>query len=293
MKLAEHFRQFLSNIEPTCSQIREAASGHATLRSRLQEDEESKECVLETFLSGSYARSTAIRPVKDVDIVSVLDLDPHNNEPAVALSFVQQVLKKYYPSVKRQRRSLRITLTYVVMDLVPAVAPYGLESELLIPDRDLSEWVPTHPKGHLAHATQLNTALEGRFIPLVKAMKWWRDYQMPKSRRPASFLLEVIVGSSVSGCTFDCMAAAVCSCFEGIGDQYRHYADAGLVPAVPDPVLPGNNVASDWVEEDFAAFMTAVDKSSDLARAALNSKDKDESVGLWQKLFGSAFPTAT
>ena len=292
MKLAEYFRKFLSNIEPTPNQAREAASGHATLRSHLESDDNSKECVLDTFLSGSYARNTATRPVKDVDIISVLDLDPSNNTPDAPLSFLQQVLREYYSSICRQRRSLKITLSYVTMDVVPAVAPWGLESQLLIPDRDLSCWIPTHPKGHIAHATQLNAALKDRFVPLVKAMKWWRDDKISNARRPASFLLEVITGIAVTGGSFDSMAAVVCGCFQSIRALYGANAAAESIPVVADPALAGNDVASDWPKEDFLAFMAAADKAADLSEAALKSQDKDQSIALWQAVFGTDFPSS-
>jgi hypothetical protein len=227
-----------------------------------------------------------------VDIISILDLDPYRNTPEAALSFVQQVLGKYYSSIIRQRRSLQITLTYVTMDVVPAIAPCGLESQLLIPDGELSEWIPTHPKGHLAHATRLNAALDGRFIPLVKVMKWWRDGHIAKSRRPASFLLEVITGSAVADCSFDSMAGAVCGCFENIQAQFAPYVASGLVPPVPDPALAGNDVASDWVKDDFAAFMRAADTAVSLGRAALDAEDREQSIALWQELFVTGFPAA-
>jgi hypothetical protein len=95
----------LSNIEPTYNQKNEASTGHTTLRSRLQSDEKYKDYFLDSFLSGSYGRDTAIRPIKDVDIIIIADYSEILWEPKTSLYHIKGILSKYYENVTVQSRS--------------------------------------------------------------------------------------------------------------------------------------------------------------------------------------------
>lgn len=45
----------------------------------------------ETFLTGSYARSTAIKDIKDVDEICLLDINPAITQPEVVLAWMDEV----------------------------------------------------------------------------------------------------------------------------------------------------------------------------------------------------------
>jgi len=77
LELTTHFSKFLSNIEPTYYQKSEASTGHETPRSRLRVDEDYREFFQDSFLSGSYGRDTAVRPINDVDVIVITN----HNEP--------------------------------------------------------------------------------------------------------------------------------------------------------------------------------------------------------------------
>ena len=54
-------------------------------------------------------------------------------------------------------------------------------------------------------------------------------------------------------------------------------------------VIPGIasvNVAKRWEFDEFSAFMAEVKNSYYVAKEALESKDEEESIKLWRKLFG-------
>jgi hypothetical protein len=62
VKVPSFFSDFLSEIRPTDSQLQDAKTGHETLRTRLENDENLSGLLVSTFLQGSYRRATAIRP---------------------------------------------------------------------------------------------------------------------------------------------------------------------------------------------------------------------------------------
>ena len=73
------FNEFLKDIEPSKTTKSNAASAHTEIRKFLSDHEEFGKHHERTFLSGSYKRDTAIRPVTkngefdrpDVDIIVV------------------------------------------------------------------------------------------------------------------------------------------------------------------------------------------------------------------------------
>ena len=172
------FDEFLSDIEPSPTTKNNASSAHTGLRGFLISDEEFKEYHKNTFLSGSYRRQTAIRPQKknghtdrpDVDIIVVTN-HSSNDDSKDIVDLLFKTLKKKYPNIRRQTRSVGIESNKADMDVVPII-PYGLM--YLIPDRKQKKWIPTNPPGHTKWTTEMNTLAGGRFKPLVKLMKWWR-----------------------------------------------------------------------------------------------------------------------
>jgi len=313
MNLPSYFKAFLAEIEPSPSYKEDQQSGHKTLRKRLAEDEDFKLIHVNAFLQGSYKRHTAIHPGKDVDIVVVTSLDPDGTTPTEANARLEKALRKYYDKVTPQNRSFCVTLSYVTMDVVLATSRFLTKrswlfesvrkaesfdaagdwaaSPLLIPDRDLRAWVETHPKAQLAWTTDLNTACDGYFVPLVKMFKWWRKetYQQPKY--PKGYVLERLAGECVDRTKRD-HAEGFVQLLENIVTKYSALAHAGLLPHLPDPGVPSHNVAHRLSSDDFKAFMKKVEEALPTARAALAEPNIQKSADLWRKLLGEKFPPA-
>jgi hypothetical protein len=147
----DQFEKFLSDIEPSNTTKKNAQKAHKGVRDFLWGHEEFKEVLDEVFLSGSYRRNTAVRPrVKagvtdrpDVDVIVVMDygLDA---DPEEVLDFLCKVLREKFADVRKQGRSAGIRSGAADMDVVPIIAPYGMESTLYIPDRKLEQWRETN-----------------------------------------------------------------------------------------------------------------------------------------------------
>ena len=91
------FDRLRSNLEITELQ----STTVSTRQTRVRAAVERGLTVLDSFLAGSYARSTMIGPLKDadLDIVMVLHSTYHgNNSPASLLAKVRDALKQTYPS---------------------------------------------------------------------------------------------------------------------------------------------------------------------------------------------------
>lgn len=122
-----YFSDFLSNIRLTDALKAELISAHQTLRDRLDSDDLTKDLIVETFLQGSYARSTCIKPEPekkvDVDVVAVTNIDHEFVSPKEAFSKFVPFVEKYYDDYQQQSRSIGISLPKVDVDLVITAAP--------------------------------------------------------------------------------------------------------------------------------------------------------------------------
>ena len=108
MSKEKDFEEFLHNIEPSQTTKKYVSSIQTTLRDFLESHEVYKEKVIETFLSGSYAKHTCIKPTKydgktDVDIVVVTNYTESDNSKDV-LDELYEVCKEKYDNVKKQSR---------------------------------------------------------------------------------------------------------------------------------------------------------------------------------------------
>lgn len=106
------FTDFLSDIEPSATTKSNASSAHTELRDFLKNEEDFKKYHVNTFLSGSYKRNTAIRPRSrngeterpDVDII-VETTHTCYDDPKEVVDLLYKTLKKKYSDIRRQARS--------------------------------------------------------------------------------------------------------------------------------------------------------------------------------------------
>ena len=90
LTIAQAFQQFLESLELTPKQREKASNQHRHMREQLQ----GRLDVADNFLSGSYKRSTAVRPLNDIDIFLVLGGSYANYTPAQLLKLIQSELDK-------------------------------------------------------------------------------------------------------------------------------------------------------------------------------------------------------
>lgn len=161
---------------------------------------------------------------------------------------------------------------------------------LMLPDRTVKDWGPTHPLAQIKWTADKNRACNGHYINVVRAMKWWRHEHVDSlPKYPKGYPLEHIIGYVLPD-GIESVAEGVTLAFEGIRDQFRMYAQTKMVPFLPDHGVPTHDVLKRLDAADFVAFHTAASAAADKARRALDSQDAAESGEIWQGLFGKCFP---
>lgn len=164
------------------------------------------------------------------------------------------------------------------------------DDPLMLPDRPIQAWGPTHPLAQIEWAAGKNRRCNGHYVNVVRAIKWWRhEHADVLPKYPKGYPLEHMIGHVLpDGIT--CVAEGMVKALEGIRDTFGPHARMGMVPVLADHGVPSHNVLKRLSAEDFAAFVNQAGKAADLARQAYDQADKDQSGSLWRELLGSSFP---
>ncbi len=197
--IADAFRVFRTSLEITDLQEHTVASRQQDVRGVLERDFS----VSDTFLTGSYRRSTMIRPLKeaDVDIFVVLDVSYYREDGKRALlDNIKRSLRKTYtktPDIRPDGSAVTITFSDFKVDVVPAFHRKG--GGYLIPSLELNRWISTDPKRHVDIWTSANKAHNGDLVPLIKMLKGWnKSHNLFKSFHLEALTLAALQGVTIS-----------------------------------------------------------------------------------------------
>lgn len=290
--ILEEFEKFRSKIEPTEKEKRSISESHNKMRNILQNSTEIS--VVDSFLTGSYARQTMIKPLKDVDFLVQVNYGVHKNDNSLQLlNKVRKVLSKAYPStpITITLPCVKVQFNYCHFEIVPAFAIEGNEDLFEIPANLGIGWQQTYPKIPDKWMTQENKKAEGLFIPTIKILKRWRDIHCRQLR---SFHLEMLTRMAFDNYKIKNYADGVWAFFARtcyLLDLYKNH------PFVPEP---GRN--SVYVDQYLYAnpFLLAAIKHNikeyfAFAQKAFDYMQKGQ-IGfakhIWSKILGSGFYTS-
>jgi len=202
-----------------------------------------------------------------------------------------------YADVRESRRSVHVYFEDkdFHLDIVPAIVPQELDERLYVPDKTWGKWIPSNPLGYCRYLSELNEEHYRKLVPLIKLVKYFRDYQM-KIKRPKSYWLEALVVYHVVNGSVDSRQSLAEMFRDLMSAIYAKFApilgrNDGATPHIPDPML-SNDISWNWERSHFETFMRRVKEASDVATGALQTDDQHEAVQSWQKLFGEQkFPS--
>ncbi len=290
------FTELLVDIEPSTTTKSQASTAHNAVRDHLKTIASFKKRWVTSFLGGSYARDTSIRPRKsedgqerpDVDILVVTNFttDDHPDDVLEELCAALEDGDDGYIVDRINKRSVRLSTWQADMDVVPLIAT---SSGYLIADRDSGTWQATNPPQHTTWSSERNIIFDGRFKKLVKLLKWWRR-ENPTGKRPKGFVLEALtalhapVGETHFG-------EAFAKLLENIHAAYALLAALDQKPFIADPALPGNDILKKVTLAQWKDFLEKVRVHASYARRAQNEDDMEEATRLWRKVFGDRFKT--
>ena len=296
MTVNEAFRKFKSRLELNDKEQANATARHTEVREYLDTRFE----IDRSFLTGSYARYTKTKPLKDIDIFFVLKEDEkhyRSKVPSVVIgAFYDALVDKYgKDAVRKQSRSVNVDFGVLVdaddktdyrvvsVDVVPAFAA-GDDYE--IPDNDTGKWIKTNPEIHASKATAAHQAYSNEWKGLVRMVKYWNNHARhgEKPIKP-SFLIEVMALQCLYGGWQGRFDYEIQGFFSTLADRiFDEWADpADLGPAISNGMDAARKQrARDLLRAASSEATIAIDH----ARRGRNG----EALKAWRALFGPRFP---
>lgn len=287
------FDSFLSEIEPKKTTIEYVSSIQNNLREYLRTHSTYSKVYKDTFLSGSYAKHTCIRPAhddkkRDVDIIVVTNHTREDDSKEVIQEIYNAlVTSSKYEAAVIQHHSVGIEMGQVSIDVVPVIEDEYDHDLYYIGDSEVGGWKLTDPKGHKSWSTEVNQSNNNEYKPLVKILKWWRKENCPSDKKyPKGITLEKIIADNLgdsSASTEDFLIETM----DNIISAYKEtYVDLGIMPMIYDPSNKNslNNLLSGYKFDDFKAFIEKLVEHSNL----LN--DKGATNDSWRIILGDEFP---
>lgn len=311
VSLRLHFKGLLQNIQPPAERVEAAQSLPKPVQEFLRLHPEFVTLSPHTRLAGSYAQDLSVDDVKDVDFIVRTDGDPKANEPEArrtirALKSVLDGLPEHLEmqgytetEVTRARRSVHVCFPEqdFHLDVVPCIAPDGLNEPLWVPDREFNRWIPSHPLGVVQQVTDLEGTFPGKFRNLSRLTKHFRNEQMKRSRPKSYWLLTLLIhefrdnGFTGSEPLPESFHMLIDRLYNRLAPIYGR--TDGATPNLKDPML-NHNVSWNWDRGDFETFMRRLDDGRRWSQYALDAAakdDLDEAIRHWLRVFGDAFPT--
>lgn len=290
MAKQKDFDAFLSNIEPSASTVSYISSIQNNLREYLKTHTEYSSVHVQTFLSGSYAKHTSIRPKKydgkrDADIVVETSYSSGDSSIDVLQELLDILLEKdIYSTAKLHSHSVGIEMEGIEIDVVPMIKSEDAE-KYLIGSSDTNEWVLSDPKGHIKWSTEVNSNNKSKYKPLVKMFKWWRRTNCPDNvKYPKGLALEKIIADTLPDCDLNTENHLI-GAMQAIVSAYQEdYVDKGIVPEIEDPCIEGNNLLVGYSFSDFKSF---IDKLSEHLQLIADNEPTNET---WREIVGTEFP---
>lgn len=278
----EAFDRLKSNLEISDAESTLARSRHQLIREHI----ESSWRLLDHFLTGSYARHTKTKRLKDVDIFVVIDpKGPQGHllhgSGAAAIAALKAVLATRWTDLETDDHV--VTINYADEDvasyeIAPAFPRAG--GGYRIPAR--AGWMETDPSVHGEMVTAKNKKCAEMFVPFVKMVKGInREAEEPVN---PSFLLEVMGLALVLepfGRYRDEIRFFLASAADRISDNWAD--PAGLGPNINARVPSARRT-------EVASIIRGWQAIAEEALLLENEGQERAAVEKWRELFGWRMP---
>ena len=293
----QSFKKFLTNLNPTEKQLQQIQTTRETIDNLFSNDEQiylhpQKQ---PSFLTGSYARNTIIRPLHDIDLYVRVNYSIHakDKSPLSILRLMASALRKRYPqSTKINVNSPCVEVGFFgyKFEIVPVIC-YKDDPDLYdIPAPGSKSWMLCYPNVPSRWLSSCNNKNNGMFIPLIKMLKQWnRNNKVGLKSFHLELLTEKVFGS----------VTKIVSYPQGIYDWMYCVRNWVWENNYPFMMEPGNSYefVDKYMYETPSRRLRVIRNKLDLglkrAERAWNFyiKGRDAaSKRIWHQMFGSMFP---
>ncbi|MET9792091.1 MULTISPECIES: nucleotidyltransferase [Streptomyces] len=247
-----------------------------------------------TFLQGSFARKTMLKPLKDVDMV--IRMHPRLEKilrspggPAHAMHLIRGIIAEKYPDAlfdvkDAPAHALQVTFNDLdfTFDLVPALDADDGEI-VYIADRDNDTWEWSNTRTLNRIISTRNQATGERFVHQIR---------MLKSYKKDHLLLDDTCGLLWEAFAYEAITGQL-EHSEALAATLAHAAQA-VTGAVFDPTGV-DDLTSKWTTAERRAYATALATAAQRAAEARRLEEDGQhsaAIEIWHDLIGDPFPEA-
>jgi len=304
------FSEFHSRLLPSESIIDKARQSCEFIKQVLSNERELAPSKF--YYSGSYAKSTNITPIKDIDLALYYSIDDWRKIdgslylPMIVIGRIFSRMTKLHGfrlTIRRQNRSIGLGFRDFDIDLVPALWDGNDYGYALIPDRESNNWLVTSIPLHIKF-------LKGRdktYRPYAKTIRIVKAWKKNNAVNFPGFALELLTIKALD--TYG-TSNNLAVCFYNVinyisenklktpiffADYYsKDKIDVKQKPIIiVDPVNPENNVTNSLNIFNRAHLINKVEttlRTAELAfKADFNNRQKLAHLH-WYRIFKEPFP---
>jgi tRNA nucleotidyltransferase (CCA-adding enzyme) len=265
------------------------------------------------LLSGSLAKGTALKTIRDADVAVYVNGGSAPQELAELLSWLVEKLRLTYPQIDPSKIYvdgpcvvIAFSGTGIKVEIAPVYSLGDPEGRGYLWDRSTGKKILTSIPRHLEFTRIRKEKQPIHYAQVIRLMKWWMRQREKDTNgfKLRSFLVELIVAKVAdSGADFSDYHAGLENVFSYIQNTglkeriaFNDYYKSTSLPKVRtgmveifDPVTPENNVAVDLTESNRINLVTFAGAALDSLCYARTCQTKSEALDCWRELMGQSF----
>ena len=310
MDIESLFLEFHSRLIPSDATLDKARKSCEYIKQVLNNEEDLAPSKF--YYSGSYAKSTNIAPLKDIDLALYYSIDDWRKTdgslylPGIVVGRIFSRMKKLHGfrlTIRRQNRSIGLGFRDFDIDLVPALWDGNDQGYALIPNRDSNNWLVTSIPLHIEFLKNRDKT----YRPYAKTIRIVKAWGKNNAVNFPGFALELLTIKALDTYgTSNNLAVCFYNVMNYISetklkipvffiDYYsKDKIDVKQKPIIiVDPVNPKNNVANSLNIFNRAHLINKVETTLRIAelafKADFNNKQKLAHLH-WYRIFKEPFP---
>lgn len=249
--------------------------------------------VVDSFLQGSFARKTMLKPLKDIDIILLLHPDLRRrlmgrDGPGEAMEMFKPPLLVRWPQVEFDQceepagKALQASFPDCAFT-VDLVAGFDRDDGYVqIGDRHEGTWEPSNTRIQIRNVRERNKATGGRFVHQVRELKAFGKHHEAR--------LDFVSGIVFESLAYACVLAKVAD-KHAVHAVLQHASTAVLGRVIE----PGgdDDVTAKWTQgerEHAARVFTAQARRAAEALRLEEAGDVEAAIDVWHDVLGECFP---
>lgn len=265
------------------------------------------------LLSGSLAKGTALRTLKDVDVALYVKGESAPSELNELLNWLVEKLRKTYWQIAPE--NIRIDGPAIVIsfsgtgidvDVVPIYYLGDPEWRGYLWDRFTGQKILTSIPQHLDFIRRRKEKQPTHFAQTIRLAKWWARQREREDSAVSirSFLIELLLAKVAdTGKVFSDYHTGLEHFFlyiqkTGLKERvsFTDFYPTSKLPKqqsgvveIFDPVNPENNVATDMTDSNRCKLVAMAEQALDALSYAKTCQTKQDALECWQELMGGSF----